>query len=169
MLTDQEAHALMPNATELMSDDPEMECSLYELDYVLWLDHTVNCLRSGDWEGIDRLNLIEELEALGRSERRGVASLLKQILIHLLLYQHWVTEQERNRKHWAAELVNFRDQLQRYVASQTLKNYAQSELTVVYKVARLFVERKTGLEGLPLACPYSLEQVLDEEFYGEDL
>ena len=92
MLTAQEAHALMPNATELMSDDPEMDCSLYELDYVLWLDHTVNCLRSGDWEGIDRLNLIEELEALGRSERRAVASLLKQILIHLLLYQYWVTE-----------------------------------------------------------------------------
>ena len=32
------------------------------------------------------------LEALGRSERRAVASLLKQILIHLLLYQYWVTE-----------------------------------------------------------------------------
>ena len=144
-----------------------MNSSLYELDYVLWLESTVDCLQSGDWEGIDRLNLIEELEALGRSERRAVASLLKQILIHLLLYQYGVTEQERNRKHWAAELVNFRDQLQRYVVSQTLRNYAQSELTVVYKVARLFVERKTGLDGLPLACPYSLVQILDEAFYGE--
>jgi len=139
---------------------------LYEADFQSWVQETIEALETRSFDRLDIPNLVEELEALGRSERRAVVSLLKQVFIHLLLYQYWVAEQERNRNHWAAELINFRDQLQRYLSSQALKNYAQSELTAVYKVARLFVERKTGLDGLPLVCPYSLDQVLDEEFYG---
>ncbi|MFN5891861.1 MAG: DUF29 domain-containing protein, partial [Dolichospermum sp.] len=62
---------------------------LYERDYLLWLEENVRLLSDRQLQEIDYDHLIEELESLGRSEKRTVESLMKQLLIHLLLYQYW--------------------------------------------------------------------------------
>jgi hypothetical protein len=65
---------------------------LYEQDYYLWLEKTIELLKSGQFNQLDWENLIEEIENLGRSEKRAVVSFLKQLIKHLLLYHYWQTE-----------------------------------------------------------------------------
>jgi Domain of unknown function DUF29 len=50
--------------------------SLYDTDYQLWLDQTVSQLKAQDFSQIDLENLIEEIESLGKSDKRAIASYL---------------------------------------------------------------------------------------------
>ena len=58
--------------------------NLYDRDYLQWVDDTVNKLRIGDFANLDMDNLIEEIEDLGRSQKRELNSRLKMLLEHLL-------------------------------------------------------------------------------------
>ena len=49
--------------------------SLYDTDYQLWLDHTVSQLKAQDFSQIDLENLIEEIESLGRSDKRAMLAI----------------------------------------------------------------------------------------------
>ncbi|HEY9703096.1 MAG TPA: DUF29 domain-containing protein, partial [Allocoleopsis sp.] len=69
---------------------------LYEEDYILWLEKNIKFIKDGKFNYVDLQNLIEELESLGRSEKNAIKSLIRQILIHLLMYQYWIQEYERN-------------------------------------------------------------------------
>ncbi|MFM6757006.1 MAG: DUF29 domain-containing protein, partial [Dolichospermum sp.] len=92
---------------------------LYERDYLLWLEENMRLLSDRQLQEIDYDPLIEELESLGRSEKRTIESLMKQLLIHLLLYQYWATEFQRNANHWSLEILTFRDQLNEELAAKT--------------------------------------------------
>ncbi|MBC6480968.1 MAG: DUF29 family protein [Hormoscilla sp. GM7CHS1pb] len=48
------------------------DAKLYDLDYNLWLEKTIGQLRDRAFTEIDLENLLEELEAMGRSEKRAV-------------------------------------------------------------------------------------------------
>jgi hypothetical protein len=61
--------------------------SLYQKDYVAWLDLILTQLKQQNLANIDWTNLIEEIEALGREQRHKVESYLLRLLIHLLFYQ----------------------------------------------------------------------------------
>jgi hypothetical protein len=58
--------------------------TLYDQDYSLWLSQTIAHLRAGRFGDLDLDNLLEELEALGRSERQQLRNLLNTLLEHLL-------------------------------------------------------------------------------------
>jgi uncharacterized damage-inducible protein DinB len=58
--------------------------TLYETDYALWLEETAQHLRNGDLDRLDIKNLLEEIEAMGRSDRRAIRRNLEQLLMHLL-------------------------------------------------------------------------------------
>lgn len=58
--------------------------SLYEADYLLWTEETIAKLKARNFECVDIENLIEEIESLGRSEKREIKSRLKTLLEHLL-------------------------------------------------------------------------------------
>ena len=135
--------------------------NLYESDYLQWLEETVNLLKSRQLDNLDYDNLIEELEALGRSEKRAVTSLLEQIIRHLLLYQYWKAEHEDNANHWEAEIISFRNQINKYLTTNLYK-YLQDNLDSIYNDAKDYVKAKTKLNNLPDRCPYTLEQLLDK-------
>jgi hypothetical protein len=139
--------------------------NLYQLDYHQWLLDTIELLKDQKFDQLDYENLSEELEALGRSEKRSVESLLEQILIHLLLYQYWISERQYNGNHWCGEIATFRNQLHRYLDSRTLKNYLENRLTKVYQDALRVVKIKTALKDFPLDCPYTFEQILDHNYF----
>ena len=86
---------------------------LYEQDYYLWLEKTIKQLQNRDIENLDWEHLIEEIEALGNEQRRKVSSYLRQLLIHLLLYQYWEQERPYCSKGWQDEIDNFRYELER--------------------------------------------------------
>jgi hypothetical protein len=58
--------------------------TLYDIDFNLWIEQTVNQLKKGNLKDLDIKNLVEEIESMGRSEKREIYSRLKVLLIHLL-------------------------------------------------------------------------------------
>ncbi len=61
-----------------------LNASLYESDFLLWTEETVAKLKARDFDHVDFENLIEEIESLGRSEKKEVRNRLKTLLEHLI-------------------------------------------------------------------------------------
>jgi hypothetical protein len=141
---------------------------LYEQDYYLWLEKTTELLKAGQLNQLDRENLIEEIENLGRSEKRAVASFLKQLIKYLLLYYYWQAERQWSGQGWLEEVSNFRFELSQYLDSKTLRNYAEQELNTIYTRARKEATIKSNIAYIPVNCPYSLEQILDDDFIATE-
>src|SRR5690348_2705608 len=57
---------------------------LYERDYCAWIQDQVRALCERRIEDVDWDNVAEEIEDLGKSERRGVTSHLATVAEHLL-------------------------------------------------------------------------------------
>ena len=79
--------------------------SLYDQDFYLWLEKTVNLLRTENFLELDRDNLIEELESMGRSDKRAIESNLRVLLMHLLKYQY---QPERRSNSWLSTIIEHR-------------------------------------------------------------
>ncbi|MDB9520176.1 DUF29 domain-containing protein [Roseofilum reptotaenium CS-1145] len=134
---------------------------IYEVDDSQWLEEMVELLRNKDFDHLDLENLVEELEELGREKKNAVASLLEQVIRHLLLLDYWTTEAEYNSVHWQGELYTFRVQLKRKLTTN-LRNYLESELDSIYQDALGFVKIKTQNKvDFPEECPYVLDELLD--------
>lgn len=141
--------------------------TLYQADYVLWLEKTIDQLRHRDLDGLDIEHLLEELEDLGREQRNAVVSLLDQIIRHLLLLSYWQAEVPRNHTHWQGEIYNFRVQLGDRL-TQTLYNYLEVRLEDIYKRSLKAVQIKTDNQvSFPMTCPYSLDQLLDIDWLSD--
>ncbi|MEB3310574.1 MAG: DUF29 domain-containing protein [Snowella sp.] len=140
--------------------------SLYEEDYVEWIDVTLTQLQNRDLQNLDWEHLIEEVEALGREQRHKVESYSLKLLIHLLLYQYWQTEKNWSGKGWEQEIDNFRLELEILLESKVLYNYLLTVLDKNYQKARKNVIRKSQLptELFPQTCPYTIEQLLDADW-----
>ena len=139
---------------------------LYEIDDSQWLEETVEILKNRQFNDLDLDNLIEELEDLGREKKNAVASLLEQVIRHLLLLQYWREEKEYNSTHWQGEIYTFRVQLRRKLTTN-LRNYLEAELNNIYQDALGFVKIKTQNKvQFPSECPYTLKQLLDKEWYS---
>ncbi len=138
--------------------------NLYEIDDSQWLETTIKLLKNRKFTALDLENLIEELEDLGKEKKNAVASLLEQVIRHLLLLQYWTSESEYNAVHWQEEIYTFRVQLRRRLTTN-LRNYLDSELNSIYQDALGFVKIKTQkIVSFPLECPYSLDELLDIEW-----
>ncbi len=135
---------------------------LYETDYFQWLEKTIKLLNNRQLENLDYENLIEELEALGRSEKSAVESFVILIIQHLLLYQYWQEERANNSRHWQTEILTFRTQLELKLTTN-LRNYLAERLDYLYGKARKIAQIKSELK-LPEINPYTLEQILDEDW-----
>jgi len=86
---------------------PIPKISLYDRDFQLWIETTVNQLRQEDFASVDWTNLIEELASMGKNNRHALKSLLIQLLAHLLKLVYWQTEREYNANQWEAAIINF--------------------------------------------------------------
>jgi hypothetical protein len=108
------------------------------------------------------------LKALSKRDKNRVESFLRQIIIHLLLWQYWSEEFELNHRHWQGEIATFRVQLNGYL-STNLENYLLDNQERIYQDAVFIVGQKTEISphNFPLNCPYSLEQMLDRHWLPE--
>lgn len=144
--------------------------TLYERDYALWLEMTVEQLKQKKFSTLDLENLIEELESIGRSDRRALESLLTRLWEHLLKLTYWKSELEYNRKGWKGEIVNFRIQIENLLEdSPSLKSYLEKIYDRSYKNARKIVINSTGLkpETFPTEPIATLTEVLDEDWFPD--
>ena len=139
--------------------------SLYEQDYVEWLDVTLEQLQNRDLKHLDWKNLIEEVEALGSEQRHKVESYLIQLLKYLLLYQYWESEKSYCARDWLEEIDNLRNEIEILLRSKTLYNHLVSILETSYQRARRSAKTKSDLNIFPVTCPYSMEQILDPDWF----
>jgi len=141
---------------------------LYEREYDRWLSETIELLKNRQFDRVDYEHLIEELEALSKRDKNRVESFLRQIIIHLLLWQYWSKEFELNHRHWQGEIATFRVQLNGYL-STNLEKYLLDNQERIYQDAVFIVGQKTEISphNFPLNCPYSLEQMLDRHWLPE--
>lgn len=141
---------------------------IYEIDEYLWLEETIKILRKNRLEELDLENLIEELESLGKRDFNKVRSLLRQIIIHILFLEYWQEESEKNYRHWKGEITAFRSDLSDSLTTTFLKKINE-DLASIYQTALKIVLQKTGLskDTIPENCPYSFEQLVDDNWYPE--
>ncbi|MFK0734689.1 MAG: DUF29 domain-containing protein [Gloeotrichia echinulata GP01] len=144
--------------------------TLYDQDYYLWLKTTINQLRAGQLESVDLDNLIEELESMGRSEKRAIESLLIKLLEHLLKLKCWDEERERNQGHWKAEIRTFRRQIKKALKdSPSLKPYILEIFDECYQEARAEASDRSQLpiDKFPVKLIGSLQEILDDNWFPE--
>jgi hypothetical protein len=138
--------------------------SLYERDYYAWTEEQVGLLRLGQTANLDLSNLAEEIEDMGRSQRRAVKSALIVVLVHLLKYRF---QAERRTNSWRATLREHRRRLRdELIDSPSLKPYTEQIFAECYQDACEDAADETGLpqETFPPVCPFTPEQVLDRNF-----
>lgn len=140
-----------------------MKKILYETDYNQWVNKTVQQLRERQFEGVDWDNLIEEIEDMGKSQKRALESFLTRLVEHLLKLSYWESEKERNGNHWKSEIVNFRYQVhKRLKESPSLRPELESIYTEIFPVA---IKSVSQLFSLPIDVYISLEKTLDNDWF----
>lgn len=139
----------------------------YEKDFYAWTQEQANLIRQGKFNEIDTLHIIDEIESMGRSEKRALKSRLAVLLMHLLKWQYQPTFRGvswtitiRNQRWEIAELLEDNPSLQHWVADTMLD---------AYKQARLNAQTETALrlDVFPEECPWTVEQVVSNEFFPE--
>ena len=141
--------------------------TLYDTDYQLWLENTINQLRQGDFQAVDWQNLLEELADLGKNNRRALKSLLTRLLEHLLKLTYWQSQRDYNQAGWKKEIRNFRLQIADLLAdSPSLKSYLREILAKCYLDARNLLIDETKLDAsiFPGEVLASLEEILDQNW-----
>lgn len=135
--------------------------TLYQTDYALWLQETAKHLRNGNLDSLDIENLLEEIEAMGRSDRRSIRRNLEQLLMHLL---KWYYQPEKLTNSWKYSIREHRKRLlEDLEESPSLKPYFQEIFSKSYQNARNMAADQTGLNIsiFPQECPFTLTETLD--------
>jgi hypothetical protein len=150
-------------AEALSGDRP----SLYERDFCLWLEQQAALLREGRFDELDLANLIEEIEAMARKDKKAIKSNLVVLLTHLLKHQF---QPEQRSTGWRGSIVEHRQRLRDdFEESPNLRPHAAAVFTRAYADARERASAETGrpLRSFPKSSPYTLEQTLDPRFLPE--
>jgi Domain of unknown function DUF29 len=147
-------------ATELQANQK----SLYETDFVRWVETTLEQLRAQDYASVDWSNLLEEIEDMSKRERKSLKSNLVVILLHLLKWQYQL---ESRSGSWRGSIREHRRRINDDLKdSPSLKPYLEEVFAECYANARFQATDETGLplETFPVDCPYTSEQSLDPDF-----
>ena len=139
----------------------------YDQDYYAWITNHVELLRQGKLAEIDGEHVAEELEAMGRRERRELISRLTILLAHLLKWEFQPAQRSRS---WRNTLTIQRSEIAELLEdSPSLYPEVEQHIDRAYGRARLLAEDETGLDSdaFPVDCPYSFEQILDADFFPE--
>ncbi|MBB1127158.1 DUF29 domain-containing protein [Thiospirillum jenense] len=147
--------------------------TLYQTDYSVWVQHTVELLRARRFDELDIEHLLEELSDMSKSEQRELESRLLVLIAHLLKWQYqYQTLSERWRefdgRSWRATIIEQRKRLTLLLRnSPGLKAIFIETMTAVYADAIELVCDETGLPAttFPINCPYTAEQLLDKTYY----
>ena len=141
--------------------------SAYEADFYGWANEQAALLRDGRLAEADVANIAEEIESMGRSEKRELVSRLTVLLAHLL---KWRFQPEGRGSSWSATIKVQRRGLARHLADNpSLKPLLPQALADAYQDALLVAADETKLSesAFPSACPWAEASVLDPGFWPE--
>lgn len=139
----------------------------YESDFYGWTLEQAAALRAGRFNDLDLAHLIEEVETMGRSEKRALESRLTILLLPML---KWQFQPGRRGRSWKLSIDEQRLQFQKVVkANPGLQSELAEIISDAYQVAVLRAANETGLEtdSFPERCPWDYEQIARNGFYPE--
>jgi hypothetical protein len=140
--------------------------NLYDRDFALWIEATVKQLKSGDLSQVDLENLIEEVESLGKSQRKAVDNFLTRLLEHLLKRCYVVLPD--CYRGWEIEIRNFRKELKKeFKYSPSLKRFMIEILEECYREALEAVKEDYPDSNFPDVCPFAedIDGLLNHKFW----
>ncbi|CAK0763846.1 conserved hypothetical protein [Gammaproteobacteria bacterium] len=141
-----------------------MNANLHDQDFYAWTQQQLEIMRLGDLSKVDLENWMDEIESMGASERRELESRIIVLLQHLL---KWQFQPNQRSGGWLGTIDEQRTQLEILLRqSPSLKRLYPESVVLAYPKARRKAAWETGatLQSLPESCPYSLNEILDEEF-----
>jgi hypothetical protein len=136
----------------------------YERDFYSWLMEQAQFVREGRWSALDRENLAEEIESLGREQFNKLESALRVLLLHILKWDHQPGKRTRS---WTLSIKEQRLMVRRVLDDNPgLKSRRNEALTLAYELARVRAARETKLSEsrFPVECPYSWDEIVSREF-----
>ena len=140
---------------------PEQHQSLYERDYYTWTLEQARALKQRRAEMLDWENLAEEVEDLGKSERRELRNRLHVLLAHLLKWRH---QPKRRSRSWRATATVQRIEIRQLLLENPgLKPTIDTLLAEAYQTARIEIAGLLPVreeKELPKSCPWSFDQVI---------
>ena len=131
----------------------------YDIDVCRWIGKQISALREQDWSRVDVQNLIEELDALARRDKRALKSRLRVLLIHLL---KWHCQPSARSGSWLATIHENTGRLDNLLAeSPSLRRLLDPEgdtVAAAYRRARKDAASESGLAvaEFPEHCPWSV-------------
>ena len=151
---------------------------LYDRDLNLWIEKTIQQLKNREFQGLDVEALIEELEDLGKSEKRELESNLMILLAHLLKLTVQKDAPETMKESWYNSVIEHRKRIEKQLRNTpSLKSYLSSVLESAYNDGRdiAIQEGKFASFGVkipsetdyPKTCPFTEEEILDQNFFGK--
>lgn len=141
--------------------------TLYDQDFYLWIQTTIQHLQERNLEQLDIENLIEEIDSMGRSEKKELKTRLVVLIEHLLKLQYWIEEKDDNARGWRNTVVEQRRQIIYTIAdSPSLKAILNDVFLPCYQDAKKDTTNKYQLPSnlFPEEPPFSLDQVLNADF-----
>jgi hypothetical protein len=135
---------------------------LYDSDFYAWSNQQAALLRSGDFARADIAHIAEEIETLGRSEKRELESRLTVLLMHLLKCR---SQPDRRGRSWQLSIDNARHAIERHLRENpSLKAKLREILADAYDIARreAAVEADVPLRAFPPENPWTFGQAMQD-------
>jgi hypothetical protein len=139
--------------------------NLYDRDFHAWANEQAALLRAGALAGADIAHIAEEIESMGRTEKRELISRLAVLLMHLLKWEYQPTLRGNS---WRATIKVQRRELARHLDdNRSLRTKLPEAIGDAYGDAILNAARETGLDesAFPAQCPWSFEQIAGNDFW----
>jgi hypothetical protein len=139
----------------------------YDKDFYAWIMSNVELIKQGRLTEIDAEHIVEELEDMGRSEKRQLASRLEVIIMHLLKWQFQPSLQSNS---WKYSIKEQRIRICNLLKeSPSLHRVLETMVDSTYEQAVVMAVKETGLSesSFPPKCPYTLAECLDADFFPE--
>jgi hypothetical protein len=140
---------------------------LHDLDFYAWSLEQAAILREGRVGEADLEAIAEEIESMGKTEKRELISRLTVPLLHLL---KWQRQPAARGNSWRLSIANARDEIADLLSDNpTLKSVIDGVMASAYRYARrkAAIETDTGEETFPAQCPWSFAQAMDAGFWLE--
>jgi hypothetical protein len=137
----------------------------YDSDIVAWSEEQSALLLAGKLSELDIAHIAEEIEDVGKSERRELANRMSLLLAHLLKWQY---QPGRRGSSWQRTIREQRRAIAaRLKETPSLKTSLTDSnwLDGVWADAVSKAAEETGLDVFPVDCPWAMEIVLDGDFF----
>jgi len=140
---------------------------LYDADFYGWTQQQANVLKTGDFSNLDLDNLIDEIESMGKSEKRELESRLEVLLAHLL---KWKFQPDFRGKSWQVTIKEQRERIADHLLENpSLKSLIPEIYRKIYRYSVMKAFKETGIEEstFPTQCPWTFNQTMDASFWPD--